>query len=233
MGGDRSAGNRALRGAVYGLAMGAAGLANACGGQTSSGSDGSECGTLTACGGNLEGTWTVDSICSTPQPKSQSPNVDGGSFPAACQNGLTPNFSEAKYEPIDLTLTFSGAEFHETGTVQLTDSVTFTSACLSALGSPPADVSACQSLAAREGYSTCNPVSGACACSGSGRVPIDVTGPYRVQGGEIVWYGNETFTSSYWVSGDSAALVGEFPLLESGLSMMGRIQLTRAANGAD
>lgn len=210
---------------VFIVAAGVAVLTSGCGGETS---HQSQCGAIDACGGNLTGSWKVTGICASISPGSTLAAGQSNSLPAACGDVVSQAVDRASYGAIDVNLTFSGTELHEAGSLEINFPLTYTSACLSALGSPVADESTCNEIAGGitsgdQGSATCTVASGGCACTASVSEPVDVTGSYQVQGNAIVT-DNGMFTSDYCVTGDAASF------LEMGPGLSGRLSLVRAAD---
>ncbi len=206
------------------VATGIAIVASGCGGETSKAS---QCGSIDACGGDLTGSWKVTAICASVSPGSALTAGQSNSLPAACGDTIAQAFDRATYGKSDVTATFSGTQLHEVGSIDVDFSLTYTSACLSALGAPTADESTCNEIAGGitsgdQGSTTCVVASGGCSCAASISQSVDVTGSYQIQGNAFVT-DNGMFTSDYCVTGDTATV------LEMGPGLSGRLSLERTA----
>lgn len=197
----------------------------ACGGETTGGPS-STCGGGSACGGDLTGTWTVAIECVNAQ--ASTPFVDNSSTPPECRTAFAASFGAATYDSVDLKASFSGTEFRESGSYTVTLPITFTSACLGALGAPAADAATCDSIAGSFGQSgkitgSCTPMAGGCACTMTLTDSLNVSAPYKPEGNRYVTASGVAV--DYCVMGNTATIY------ENGLGLSGRLKLTRAADG--
>lgn len=140
---------------------------------------------------------------------------------------ISQAINTAHYDAVDVTASFSGTELHESGTVSETIRFDFTSACMKALGATTVDAATCNQAAGGAmqagGESSCAVANGGCSCTVTLTQPLDVTGPYRIEGNRFVG-GNGMVSSDYCVSGNTATIV------EGGLGLSGRLRLTRVGN---
>jgi hypothetical protein len=99
---------------------------------------------------------------------------------------------------------------------------------MKALGATMVDTATCDQatggiMQAGQGESSCTLANGGCSCTMTLTQPLDVAGPYRIEGNRFVG-GNGMVSSDYCVSGNTATIV------ESGLGLSGRLRLTRIAD---
>jgi hypothetical protein len=165
---------------------------------------GGTCGIFSSCGGDLTGTWIVDSFC-TEGSLTDALEAEAG-LPSAC-DGI---FKSAN---IDISGTLQYANSIETPNLVMTMKVLFqyTSACISALAGTSVVLSqaACDAGATSvqdSGFDTvtCTLASGSCNCNGSLTQTSMQSTPYSLSGGTIKYSaGND---AQYCVSGNILAM---------------------------
>lgn len=141
------------------------------------------CGTFSACGGTIDGTWQLDNTCvSGDLTAAVTASLN---LPSAC-NGLITSVTQN----VSGTVTFANGTSSNDVTVTVTETATYTSACLSAQSGQPTtlDATLCTSLetslknAITGQSSTCTFSGGTCNCS-------------------ITVVNTDTSSSSYTISG--------------------------------
>ena len=162
---------------------------------------GGTCSGAAPCGGALDGTWQMDSVCTgdlTPATRAQL------GLPAECSDSL----ESVSIDSMRGTLTYSVGTESSDLTMTLTMQLLFTQACLNAMAGTPVTLNAStctsmqQSLASSGKYSTatCSYSSAACRCVVSGDQSSTNSTAYTVAGDSIV-YTDGSDPVSYCVSG--------------------------------
>lgn len=199
-------------------ATGWAGLSGglvACG-ESDDGDDGA-CAAADSCGGDVVGTWRIESVCSD---RNQLALAFESELPPECAG----SFRDGEFAPTDLTF-----EFGADGTWALAGSLlnrieyTLDAACLTALApaAPEPSDAVCQLLADGtqqgvqmedpEGSATCVFASDGCECQLSYTSGVSMTDMYSVVGNELRSRGE---LAPYCVSGDTLEFQdGEFGTL--------------------
>jgi hypothetical protein len=164
---------------------------------------GGVCIGLDPCGGDIEGTWAIDSLCI--QGDVIASVTASMNMPAAC-NGALKDFT---FENPTGTVSYAGGYESANVTVATSVEMDINSACASALSGTPVTVDATlcsllqgNLLGSNSPYSgaTCTFGSGACQCALQGEeASTDVTG-YTVSGHTIT-YTDGSAPADYCVSG--------------------------------
>ncbi|HVW28782.1 MAG TPA: hypothetical protein VHC69_25625 [Polyangiaceae bacterium] len=170
----------------------------ACGGD-SSGSGANACG-ISGCGGDIEGTWDVTSIC-----------VDASSLAipstgvAACDAVAKAASNTAKAVPMSMSIGFTDTNYTMTGTLLIQFDFVFTKDCLTAQGGSGASQGTCNALQmglTNQGLmGTCMLSGDTCACNATKTTPVSVNETYKVEGTQLTL---GTDSGPYCVMGDTA-----------------------------
>jgi hypothetical protein len=176
--------------------------ASACG--NSDDKRGGSCTAPAACGGTLDGTWQVDSVCSVGNWATLA-NSDP-SLPASC-NTL---YQSITYTSESGTVTYANGT--ETSNVTLTSNneVLYTQACVTALRGTliTLDAAACASIqqsaidSGKYTSASCSYSSAGCPCTFIGQETNTDTLTYTLSGNSIV-YTNGDPSADYCVSGNT------------------------------
>jgi hypothetical protein len=170
-----------------------------CGGGSGSGG---VCSGLDPCGGDIEGTWAIDSMCIAGDIVAAMSGDLG--LPSACSGALT-SFA---FENPSGTITYAGGYETANLTITMSMAMTYNSACASAAAGTTVTVDATlcsllqQDLLASSDYSSvaCSFGGGACHCAVKGeQTSSGVTG-YTVSGNTIE-YTDGSDPMDYCVSG--------------------------------
>lgn len=167
------------------------------------------CSPVVPCGGDIVGTWDVQSFC-LPQDAAELALAEA--LPPACDDA----FISADATPSGLSQLFeSNGTVSMSGTVNLHNQYRFTEACLSALSPELPDLqTACDSVIAGnfsgiqfedpdQWELSCVESGGACECDGTATLDVTSTGSYTVAGNAI---STGDLTSSYCVSGEQLTM---------------------------
>jgi hypothetical protein len=170
-------------------------------------SSGGSCGSFSACGGNLDGTWQFDDLC-TEGDLVAALNSDLSSMPAACQNMI-------KTVTMDVSGTVTYSSGVETADLELISRFTavYPQECLSALEESPVAASAeyCSALAedmtsagADDGTSaTCTVADSGCSCAATlSQSSEPEAHNYTIQGNTLVYDDDDSIPAEYCVQGD-------------------------------
>lgn len=177
-----------------------------CGGESSSGKA-AACGAFSACGGELEGTWTLDGSC--PEGDLDALMMKQSNAPAACKDMFR-----------DVTMEFTGTLTYAAGTETIDGTSTthvnalYTAACISAMAGQTVtslNQQACdgaeQGAADNGGTATCTLVGSACECDMTIVETLQGTESYTTAGGAITY--SDGSSASYCVTGSKLTLRGE------------------------
>lgn len=167
------------------------------------------CSPVAPCGGDVVGTWDVQSFC---LPPDAAELALGDALPPACDD----TFVSAEATPSGVSQVYnSDGTLGRSGTVNLHNQYRFTEACLTALSPEVPNVAvACENIAAGSfsGITLENPElwalecvesGGACECDGTASVDVTGTGTYTVLGSSI---SAGDGAASYCISGDQLTL---------------------------
>lgn len=189
---------------IYFLA-GLIGCALACSDDDDDNSNQAACAPIDPCGGDVVGTWEVQSFCLEQGAAAQALSTP---LPAACSDA----FVSAEATPDGVTQEFSAdGTMTATGTVTLHNEYRFTEACLTALEPElPNLEAACQRVIAGnfsgiqfeqpdQWELSCSESNGACACDGVATVDMAGSESYTLDNGQLVMGSDST---PYCVSGN-------------------------------
>lgn len=206
-----------------GFSVGAlAALAVACGGEVRQDATGlARCGVGDACGGDLTGSWIVESYCLS------GAALAAGSPPTApeCDAETRRALSEAVLEPIDTRITFDATTYRFSGTAGISYTFDYTQGCYGALsGGDTLDAEVCRAIGEDlrsnpPTAGTCSLVAGVCRCEIDGTILIDDAGAYDTTGTEIRFDG-EVASGTYCVEPSRATI-------DSASDVVGRLRLRR------
>lgn len=165
----------------------------------------STCGTLNACGGDLDGTWVVEDTCSETDLEAEA-NAEF-ELPADCGDVVRSVTVE-----LAGTMTFdSGTETGELTTTIVKDYF-YSADCIAALGSE-ASAAVCASL--RDGVvegnmqsAECEYVRSGCSCNTTYEDQVTLAETYSVSDGTIR-FGQDDSTADYCVVGDTLTMRNE------------------------
>jgi hypothetical protein len=178
-------------------------------GRTASGgsggsSSGGTCGGAVACGGALDGTWQIDSMCVQGDWVATMGAQLG--LPAACSGALR----SVSIDHVSGTISYSAGT--ETANITMTVTVDFmyTQVCVAALSGTTGtlDASMCASFqqallsGGQFSQATCSYSNAGCRCVETGDQTTTNTTPYTVSGNNIV-YSDGTEPMGYCVSGST------------------------------
>jgi hypothetical protein len=164
------------------------------------------CEPVVACGGDVVGTWRVESGCSE-QTREQAIDTLEEELPPECSGSL----DSAESDPSDLSLTFDvNGSLTISGTTTLRLEYTFDDACLAAMSPEQGGASEarCNQLgpgmmgateADALGVAACAFEDGACACEYFFQPAVSLSGPYTVADDRITI---DDEPLPYCVSGD-------------------------------
>jgi hypothetical protein len=139
-----------------------------CGGRTML-DDGVACDKAQGCGGNIEGDWSVKSLCffvdtssaSLPPSLTGNPDCDAVVNAALASSVVTPKD--------DATLSFHSGVYIESGTFHVKATYGYTAACLAVIGAQPPSPDNCDQFAAERrsiGYDgSCTSTNDECVCT--------------------------------------------------------------------
>lgn len=192
---------------------------------------GAEC-TASDCGGDITGTWKVESVCI--HLESSSVQSSSG-LPPQCTQVIANALRTAIFTPIDAMMEFANGEYVQSGSFRLQATYQFTSACLQAIASANGvsnavvSTSTCDSMgqqvASNGAQVECAPSAGSCRCTLSEAVALQDSGTYRTSGGQIT-FDAETQAGSFCVTGNTAVVSG------MGSDGGGSYELTRTSKSA-
>lgn len=170
--------------------------------------------TVVPCGGAVEGTWKIASVCSSGDVAAglNSINADFGIFPSACSS-LYRDFT------LDMsgTVTYAAGVQSETMTMTLKGKMVYTPACLDGLspGSGAAlTAGSCADLGARNvsmgsvSSATCSVVDGNCACAVVMKMQTDRMEKYVVSGTQLTYPHGMYSPVDYCVHGTTLTMPG-------------------------
>jgi hypothetical protein len=180
----------------------------ACGGRTEDGRGATgidRCGAAAACGGDLTGSWAMESYCAELEDVS---GLFGGGDAPACESAFREAVSGSTVTPIDARVTFDATTYRFSGTARMAFRFTYTDACFRELAGVPLDALRCGDISASyrsdpDYDGTCAYLTGACQCDIQAVVEMDNTGPYETIGSEILVDGDPT-GGPYCVEGSRA-----------------------------
>jgi hypothetical protein len=181
-------------------------------GGAAGGGNGGVCSGAVPCGGTLDGTWQIDSVCV--QGDFSSVLSGQANLPAACSSGIK---TVAIQDPTG-TVTYSGGNEVLDISVTLDLQVSITQACASAVAAGTTvtlSTTVCpgfgQYLVIIGGLSsaTCTYASDECQCRLTKTQTSSTTAPYTVSGTDIV-YGNGNAPVGFCVSGETLTERGAF-----------------------
>jgi hypothetical protein len=189
----------------YGVAL----VCVACGGRSegeeSTGLD--RCGAAVSCGGDLAGTWSVESYCVDAEGFS---GPSGAGNVPECDAVLRQAIDTMRVTPLDTRISFDGATYQFSGTASMAYRFDYTASCFRALGGAPLDASRCAELSRyyethSEYDGSCSYAGTICRCNISSVSVMDATGPYQTSSGEILVDGEPT-GGPYCVEGGAATV---------------------------
>jgi hypothetical protein len=167
------------------------------------------CSPVVPCGGDIVGTWDVQSFC---LPQDAAAIALAEELPPACSDA----FISADATPSGVSQLFeSNGTVSMSGSVNLRNQYRFTEACLAALSPDlPNLETACDSVIAGSFSGiqfedpdvwelSCVESVGACECDGTATVDVSSTGSYTVSGNAI---STGDVTSSYCISGEQLTM---------------------------
>lgn len=185
----------------------------ACGNGNSHAADAITCGSVSPCGGDVVGTWDIDSICVSQDAAEQALLP----LPAECID----SFVSAEATPQGVVQEFTAdGRLMISGTAALQNEYHFSQACLMTLSPSASNLTeACQQVAAgtfpgiqfqnpSQWASSCDASSGVCECDASGQVNLTSSGNYTATNGAL---SVGTAALPYCVSGNQLQL--ENPLV--------------------
>jgi hypothetical protein len=174
-----------------------------CGGSEDDGDKASSCGSFTACGGSIDGTWQIDGTCMAGDLAAALKS--GMNLPSACSDLIT-----SVTQVTTGSVTFASGTETNNVTTTVTERINYTSACVSAMTKQNVvlDASACSQLQSSVSSSTsgasatCALVGNSCGCSVTLTSADTSTSTYTVSGNTLV-PGDGTDPVSYCVSGST------------------------------
>jgi hypothetical protein len=169
--------------------------------------DGEVCGAVDSCGGDVVGTWQVDSLCSDQSELRQA-------FDSGLPNECAGAFRNGTVDPVGLTFDFTAdGNWTFAGAVATGIDYTLDQVCLTALDAPTASANICQLLgdatmvALRtedpEATATCAFASDSCECEIAYTGEVSDMSSYSIVDNNI--RSNDTLVP-YCVSGDNLEL---------------------------
>src|SRR5262245_24717521 len=170
-----------------------------CGGDASKAGGAGACD-VSGCGGDIEGTWAVTSMCGHPT----APIMTGVS---ACDESTKESAKTTRFVPMGLQVVFSDTGYTQSGNVKKEYTYVYTDACLGAQSGLAASVETCAEVetnlngAGQAG--TCKLRADTCVCHLSEVGPMSASGAYSVEGTDLVMGGTKT---PFCVHGDEAEL---------------------------
>ena len=171
----------------------------ACGDDASNGAGAGAC-SIKGCGGDLEGTWTVKSMCAH-LPGSIMTGV------SACDAVAKDAVNSSKFVPMDLQIVFSAGNYTQSGNTKAEFTYVYTEACLAAQGAlAPSDETCAEvekNLNGAGQAGTCRFSANTCVCDMSQVFPVSDMGPYSVEGTNLVMGSEKT---PFCVHGDTVDL---------------------------
>lgn len=184
--------------------MAALATISGCDGDESNGTAASSCGTFSACGGELDGTWQIDDAC-VGGALLGSLNSELASLPAACHT----IFKAAELEVSGTIRYEAGIETTNTTLLGIYSAV-YSKECLSAVAgdtiTATQDVCAAAetSVEGTEGMAaTCTVANGGCSCSIQQQLSAGTqTASYTVEGNALV-YSSSGESNAFCVKADS------------------------------
>jgi len=175
------------------------------------------CSAFTACGGELDGQWAIDGVCT--EGDLSEAMLSSSDLPAECKNAL-------QSVSVQMSGTLTYASGTETSDIKMTMKAkyTFTAACISAMAgmTVPMSQEAC-SAAGSVGSGdpeapvvSCSLAGNACSCT----MTMDMQGAdmdtYTVSGSTIIYSGGDT--AQFCVSGNNLTMRhisdGEVPAMQ-------------------
>jgi hypothetical protein len=181
------------------VALLAAAALGGCGGSSDDDDDGgSSCGTFTACGGDVVGTWTLTNFCTVP---------DVTDLPAECQNNISVSSSSGSG-----TYEFTETDYSSSLMLQFTMRWVFDNACVSALADQSVTMTEASCASLEQEYRdrmtaqqvSCSFAGGACLCDFLVSNAFNDAGPYTLQGTDID--DGSAVPAHYCVDGDTLKL---------------------------
>jgi hypothetical protein len=177
-----------------------------CGGKKGGSQD--PCGEVRACGGDVLGSWQIDTLCPDAMTATR---LLGAQLPAACGDAV----QTVDLPSYDLALEYTATTRRVTGTAELNATLTLSPACVAAATQFQITLSdaicgvvgavAGPQLRANvpDGMLTCTFVDGNCACELTGTLSLDSSASYTVSDNQLVEGGS---AQDYCVSGDQLSL---------------------------
>ncbi len=188
-------------------------LALGCGGNDNNNA-GATCTAVTACGGTLDGTWTIDSVCTEGDlVGALNAMLATEGLPAACDNMVQSATLGGTG-----TVTFANGSETDNITTTMTGSLLYTAACESAVAGTTVTLTAssCSTVqstltGASGGFTTasCSLSGGNCACDVTQQQQAP-TAPqtYTISGGTLTYTAANGGSMQYCVSGTSLTAQG-------------------------
>jgi hypothetical protein len=173
---------------------------------------------VSACGGDLGGTWKITANCATLTKEALNPASD-----QHCAQTSIDAANSQRVEPVDATISFAAdGTYSEAGTMHLETTFVFTPACLQ-IASIPEDK--CVGLAGgiKQTYkdTSCAIQGHDCRCAASGDVALNQSGTYRIEGTKI-YVDNGTQAGAFCVQGQTASV-----FVDTGMGASGTLELSR------
>jgi hypothetical protein len=188
------------------LLLGTLALGTACGGDSE---DGGSCRERAACGGDIVGSWAVQSVCIVDASIAQG-------FTEALPEQCSKAVEQTTLSPLDLVVEYTASGMtRATGSLRADVQARFSQACLNAIAGTnfPISNTNCRLVgdsAQAQGEDeypgstySCTQAGSSCLCDISVPTPIDDSGSYAVQGNQLALDGGDV---DYCVSGDTLTL---------------------------
>ncbi len=181
---------------LVGMMVGLFGAAG-CSSSSDDGGGGGSCGEFTACGGNLEGTWSIAQICMGADTEQ---SLSEAMFKGKTEcNGALKDFQATASG----TVTFGNGTTSSDATITVVESLSLNSTCLSAMTSRTVTVSESVCQAFEQGMNSvddsgtdasssptvtgsCTFTGSACDCTMTVTGPTGSTGTYQIQGNQFI-----------------------------------------------
>jgi hypothetical protein len=183
-----------------------------CGGDATDAGGAGAC-SISGCGGDIEGTWEVTSMCAhLPVP------VMSGV--PACDAVGKDAVNSTKFAPMGMQIVFDDTTYTQSGTVKAEFTYVFTNACLSAQSGLTASADTCAEVqmnlnnAGQSG--ACRFSADTCVCDMSEVFPASESGPYSVAGTSLVTGSDKT---PFCVHGDAAEMAANNSSFSGSMSL--------------